>query len=52
MRPGRGAKVPGRAQEGGRMQGAGHRGDSGRSWGIKAVEGVKKAVGGKKREEE
>lgn len=50
MRPGHGAKVPGRAREGGGVQGAGHRGESGRSRGIKAVEGVEKAAGGKKRE--
>lgn len=47
MRPGHGAKVPGRAREGGEVQGAGHRGESGRSQGIKAVEGAEKSVGGK-----
>lgn len=51
MRPGHGAKVPGRAREGGEVQGAGHRGESGRSQGIKAaVEGAEKSVGGKNQE--
>lgn len=47
MKPGRGAKVPGRAREGGEVQGAGGRGESGRSRGIRPLEGVEEAAGGK-----
>ena len=34
MRPGLGAKVPGRTQEGGEVQGAGGRGESGEVIGV------------------
>lgn len=52
MRPGRGAKVPGRAREGrGSAGGRGH--EAGASvqgyGGIRTEEGVKKAAGGKRR---
>lgn len=52
MRPGRGAKVPGRAREGGEAQGAGGRrqeaGESpGGHGGIRALEGVEETAGGK-----
>jgi len=45
MRPGRGAKVPGRAREDGEVQGAEDRGKFGMRWGIGAGKGVEKVAG-------
>lgn len=48
MRLGRGAKVPGRAQEGGGQEAGDSPGGHG---GIRAVEGADKAAGGQRKEQ-